>query len=95
MTNPEDVKTIKFLRKRITDLCKDGNELYNKMLFRETKGLFFYPKEKLRDGFRIDDLYERTIAAQTLGWNVIMEADDKGLHFSYAKKLPGSRPSSF
>ncbi len=65
------------------------------MLFRETKGLFFYPKENLKTGYTLDDLYQRTIAAQTLGWNVIMEADEKGLHFSYAKKLPTNRPESF
>lgn len=87
--------TIKFLRKRITTLCDEGNTLFNTILCRNFKAMFWYPKEKLNNNWTLDDLYQRTMAAQTLGWDVVLFADEKGLHVRYATQLPTVRPSSF
>lgn len=88
-------KLIKTLRSRIHSLSEDANGLYNKILCRKTRGMFSYPKKDLRGSWSLDDVYQRTMAAQALGWNVVLRADDDGLHVDYAEKLPSTRPGTF
>ncbi len=38
-------------------------------------------------GWRLDELYQRTIAAQTLGYEVVIEADENGMKASYRKSI--------
>lgn len=95
MTEAEFKKEIKSLRKTIAMLRKDGNEFFNKILLRDKKAMFTYPKDKLHLSWRFDDLYHHCKAAQTLGYSVIIEVDDDGLHTHYVKKLPTTRPYMF
>ena len=57
--------------------------------------MWTYPKDKLNVNWNLTDLYERSRAAQTLGYKVIIEATDKGIEIYYAEKLPAYRPFSF
>jgi len=91
----ESVRTIKSLRKNLSSLRQDANGLYNKLICRDTRGMFLYPKNRLKEAWILTDVYERTMAAQELGWNVVLRADADGLHVDYAKKLPTQRPPSF
>lgn len=50
--------------------------------------MFFWPKNRLREGWVLDDVYERTKAADQLGFDVIVMADDDGLRMQYRKRLP-------
>lgn len=56
-----------------------------------TRGMWRYPREKLATGFRLDDLYERIRAADQLGYDVRLRAEDDGLHVEYVKR-PGMPP---
>jgi len=91
----DEQQTIKYLRARVTTLQKEGREFFNNVLFRETRPLWRYDKEKLKNNWNLDDLWERTMAAQALGYNTIIRADDQGIHIDYAKKLPTTRPTLF
>jgi hypothetical protein len=86
---------LKQLRSSLKTLRQDANEFYNKVNQRRKIGMFSYPKAKLNLTWTLSDLYERTITAKTLGWDVIIEADEEGLHVHYIQKLPTSRPYSF
>jgi hypothetical protein len=44
-------------------------------------------------GFRLDDVYQRALAAQQLGYDVILVADQTaGMTLYYKKKLPATIP---
>jgi hypothetical protein len=94
-TLTDDQKTIKDLRRQISQLKEQGNRFFDQIICRETYGMFLYPKDKLNISWTLSDVYERAHAAQTLGYNVLIRVDDKGLHVDYAKKLPNSRPWAF
>jgi hypothetical protein len=53
----------------------------------KTQLMWFYPKAKLNAGWYLTDLYERTKAADQLGYDVVLVAKDDGLHVKY-RKLP-------
>jgi len=42
-----------------------------------------YPKERLTEGWRLDDLAERTASAKQLGYRVELRTVDKGLEVWY------------
>ena len=47
-----------------------------------------YAKENLDGSFKIMDLFQRTMAAQQLGYEVVIEASDKeGIEVFYRKKI--------
>ncbi len=50
--------------------------------------MWMYPKEKLREHWRLDDLAERVQAADQLGFDVRLRVSDKGLVAEYVKR-PG------
>lgn len=47
-----------------------------------------YPKDKLGERWTLTDLYERTKAAEQLGYDVIVIAEDNGLTIQYRKMMP-------
>ena len=57
------------------------------------KTMFFYKKSDLdnHDAWMMDEVYERTIAAEQLGYDVIIRADNDGLRIMYRTK-PGPKP---
>lgn len=56
--------------------------------YRHTVTMCVFPKEKLGGSWRVDDIYERTIAAKALGYDVMLEAKDDGLHVRFVKRVP-------
>lgn len=72
-------------------LMKDIQEFCGKLLHPKTKGMWFYPKDKLNDTWKLVDLYERTAAAEQLGYDVILISTDKGLEVKYQEKRPEPR----
>jgi hypothetical protein len=88
-------KQLKMARSQLKQIRQDANEFYNKVVNRRTIGMFLYAKDKIKNSWTLDDLYERTMAAQALGWDVIIKADNEGLHVNYIQRLPTSRPYSF
>lgn len=52
------------------------------------KTMWMYPKEKLRETWRLDDLAERVQAADQLGFDVRLRMSDQGLVAEYVKR-PG------
>ena len=56
---------------------------------RTPRYMWTYPKEKLAGtSWNLSDLYERTKAANTLGWTVEITAEDSGLVVRYVQQLP-------
>lgn len=56
--------------------------------FRDETPMFHYPIDKINVGWNLTDLYERTMAADQLGYDVIIKASSNGLEVKYVKKLP-------
>lgn len=50
--------------------------------------MWVYPKSKLGLNWNLTDLYERTKAAEQLGYDVILVATDEGLEVKYQKMKP-------
>lgn len=48
--------------------------------------MWFYPKNRLSESWKLDDLYERVAAANQLGYDVELIAGDDGLHVRYVKR---------
>lgn len=50
--------------------------------------MFYLEKKSLRSDipYNLDDVYQRTLAAQTLGYEVVIEADKEGMTIRYRKK---------
>jgi hypothetical protein len=64
------------------------------VVYPERKVMWTYTKAQLGGAFRIDDLYHRTAAANTLGFDVVLTATDDGLRVDYRKRAPDA-PSEF
>jgi hypothetical protein len=71
-----------------TRLKEIGTEWANKIRFRDQRGMWFYPKKRLHEGWSLDDLYERVSAAEQLGYVVELKATEDGLEVVYLKELP-------
>ena len=56
--------------------------------------MFFYPKGKLNNGWKLENLYIKTKTAEELGYKVELKATDKGLEVEYVKQPP-SIPLNF
>ncbi len=52
--------------------------------------MWHYPKARLRDGWKLDDLWERVSAASSLGYDVCLTATEEGLWVHYVEKRPDS-----
>ena len=53
--------------------------------------MFVVPKGRLSEGWYLLDVYERTKAADQLGYDVLLVAADSGLEMSYRKR-PDATP---
>lgn len=69
-------------------LMEDIKEFARKVRFRNTINMWHYPKAKLDTGWNLTDLWERTSAAEQLGYDVVLEANENGLTVKYVKKIP-------
>lgn len=69
------------LRNSIIEFC-------NKLNSNSEKFMFNIPKARLHEGWRLDDVYERTVAAKQIGYEVILTADPNGLNIKYRKIIP-------
>lgn len=69
-------------------LLKAAQDFTRKLNVRTSKTMFFYPKNRLREGWTLHEVYERVTAAETLGYDVMLSADAAGLHMRYVKKIP-------
>jgi len=71
---------------RLKRICSSWAD---KVQYPHTVFMWRYPKNKLSSTWSLTDLYERTQAAQDLGYQVIITADKSdGLNISYQKKAP-------
>jgi len=55
--------------------------------YRHKKLMWRYPKKRLNEGWNLDDLHERIQAADQLGYDVQLIANDSGLEVHYIKKI--------
>ena len=63
-------------------------EWCQKVIYRHEVTMWVYPKNRLVEGWELHTLYERTKAAEQLGYDVILVATDEGLRVSYKKQIP-------
>lgn len=69
-------------------LLDEFREYYNSIRYARMKTMWQYPKDKLSDTWTLSDLYERTAAAEQIGYEVVLEAAEDGLTVRYRKKPP-------
>lgn len=69
-------------------LLEDIKAWCRKVRYRDERGMWTYPKDKLDEGWDLTHLYERTKAAEQLGYDTQLVAADTGLVVRYVKKLP-------
>ena len=56
-------------------------------LWPRKENMFFIAKARLNAGHMLLDVYERTLAANQLGYDVKIDAREDGLHFIYTKRF--------
>ena len=76
-----------------TILREEGREWMDKVLHRGKTLMWWFSLSNLPSN--LNTVYERTMAAQQLGYSVVVEANDQGLRFHYVKALPESKPWGF
>lgn len=69
-------------------LAEEFDQYKVKVAFPRRVGMWSYPKARLSEGWALLDLYERTKAAEQLGYDVILLPKDDGLHVQYVQKRP-------
>jgi hypothetical protein len=69
-------------------LLEDARDFARKVKYRHRTTMWLYDKAKLGTGWSLVDLYERTAAAEQLGYDVVLEANENGLLVKYVKKVP-------
>ena len=70
---------------RLLDLFR---EYLSKVEYPTRMVMWIYPKDDLGKSWSLDDLYQRTLAAEQLGFNVVLRAEKDGLKVEYRKKPP-------
>lgn len=50
--------------------------------------MWHYPKARLDEGWSLANLYQRTTAADQVGYDVILKATENGLEVVYQKRPP-------
>jgi len=55
--------------------------------YAHTVGMFYWSEGQMSPdrAWRLTEVYQRTLAAKSLGYEVVLEADDKGLAMKYRK----------
>ena len=71
-----------------TTLLNEIKEFCRKLRYPHEETMFLYPKSDLSKNWSLSDLYERTKAAEQLGYDVIVQAHEKGLSVIYRKRNP-------
>jgi hypothetical protein len=83
------IDPLKQERRRYEALRAEANEyarnVYNVLVTPKT--MFRYPQEKMNLNWNLQDLLERTKAAQQLGYRVVITADEEGILVQYEKQL--------
>lgn len=69
-------------------LLKAFKEYVSEVQYPRTRFMWRYPKNKLGEGYRLDDLAERVQAAEQLGYDVFLKMDSEGLAVMYRKQRP-------
>lgn len=69
-------------------LLEDIKKWCYKVRCRHEKIMWMYPKKRLNEGWNLGDLYERTMAAEQLGYEVRLIANSEGLTVIYKKQVP-------
>lgn len=67
-------------------LLEEGQRFRLQVEYPRTYGVWTYPKDKLSEKWTLADLYERTAAANTLGYDTKLVATDKGLEVKFVKR---------
>jgi hypothetical protein len=64
--------------------------LFKELTNPQTRSMLYFETEEIVSGveFRLTEVYERTLAAQALGWRVVVSAGENGLFFEYEKCKP-------
>lgn len=70
-----------------TTLLGDIVVWIGKWKYRHTAPMFYWTVDKLtpQNSWRLDDVYHRAMAAKSLGYEVVIEADEKGMAMKYKK----------
>ena len=76
-----------------TALLEEIKDFVRKIKYPPTTSMYFWSLDKLTSdkSWRLDDVYQRTQAAQSLGYEVIIKSDEKGMEMKYRKiaQIPG------
>jgi hypothetical protein len=56
--------------------------------YRDNRKMFLFKRDELLKGYSLSDVYERTRAADQLGFDVILRTDADGLHVEYIRRIP-------
>jgi len=72
-----------------TSLLKEIKAFVQKLKYRHTVSMFCWSADKLtpENSWRLDEVYQRCKAAKSLGYEVVIEADEKGLVMKYKKTV--------
>lgn len=68
------------LLERITRFCRE-------IKYAHRRTMFTYPRDRLNAGWRLDQVYERVSAADQIGYECVVIADDTQLRIEYRKKV--------
>lgn len=69
-------------------LLDDIKKWCSDVAYRHRVKMWTYQKARLSEGWELATLNQRVAAAGQLGYEVILESDDSGLHVLYRKKAP-------
>ena len=69
-----------------TRLQGEAREWAVSVVHPERRVMWRYPKDKLALSWPLDELQQRVVAANQLGWDVVLVADDGGLLVQYRKR---------
>lgn len=69
-------------------ILEDIKEFCHKVRYRHQKTMWTYPKNLLGEAWAMGSLYERTMAAEQLGYEVHLIANSEGLTVIYKKHVP-------
>ena len=72
-------------------LLNEVIKFMRELKYRHTHVMWRYPMNKLNDTWSLKDLYERTKAAEQLGYEVKLIAKDDGLVVMFEKNIPNIR----
>ena len=72
-----------------TRLLNEIKDFCFKLKTRKVRPAFFIKRNSLKTNtYTLEDVYQRARAADDIGYEMIVIADDDGLRFKYREKLP-------